>query len=200
MKKKLAIALVCILLVVGIVGGTLAWLTDTTPAVTNTFTTSGIDITLEETNVDGGDADANSYQMIPGWTIEKDPKVTVLANSEDCYLFVKVEKSKVFDDYMEFDMADGWTELESAAGPNFKVYYMIFDGTADSPVKGDAYSVLKNDEIQVLETVTEEMMESLNADIYPTLKITAYATQLMKDNDTEFLPKEAWDVLNPPAP
>nr|MDY5756504.1 hypothetical protein [Eubacteriales bacterium] len=87
-KKGLALVLALTLLVVGVVAGTLAWLTAKSDVVTNTFTTSDINITLEET--EGGTN--KEFKMIPGWTIEKDPKVTVVAGSEDCYLFVKVEE------------------------------------------------------------------------------------------------------------
>ena len=65
-KKSLALLLAIAIVVVGVVAGTVAWLTDRTAAVKNTFTTSDITIELKETT--GG-----TYKMIPGWTIEKDP-------------------------------------------------------------------------------------------------------------------------------
>ena len=84
-KKSLALLLAIAIVVVGVVAGTLAWLTDKTAPVTNTFTTSDIDIDLTETEAE--------YKMIPGWSIDKDPTVTVKAGSEACYLFVKLVKS-----------------------------------------------------------------------------------------------------------
>ena len=84
MNKKIIATVGACALCVGLgVAGTLAWLTDKTESVTNTFTTSNINITLTETT-------GSNYQMIPGFTITKDPKVTVSAGSEDCYLFVKL--------------------------------------------------------------------------------------------------------------
>ena len=65
------------------IGGTLAWLTDTTEPVTNTFTYGDINITLAETT--------EVYKMVPGNSISKDPSVTVESGSEACWLFVKVE-------------------------------------------------------------------------------------------------------------
>jgi len=183
--KKLAIALVCILLIGGIIGGTLAWLTDTTESVTNTFTTSGIDITLEETGATKeNDAYINSYQMIPGWTIEKDPVVTVKGGSEKCFLFVKLEKAGDFDDFMTYEMADGWTELETG------VYYRKVE-KSDTDQK---FPVIKDDTVTVKSEVTKEMMNGLNAEgaTQPTLTITAYATQLMQDNTHEFSAADAW--------
>ena len=107
MKKKIALLMACVMAFGIAVGGTLAWLTDTTEEVKNTFTQSDVDITLAETT-------GPSYKMVPGDTIAKDPKATVLADSEACWLFVKVVEStdKKFGDYMTYEMAAGWTKLE----------------------------------------------------------------------------------------
>ena len=107
MKKKIAISIVAVALVLCCaIGGTLAWLTDKTDPVTNTFTVGNINIELKETTSD--------YKMVPGNTIAKDPKVTVKANSEACYLFVKVTKSGNFDQFLTYAKADGWTQYEGA--------------------------------------------------------------------------------------
>ena len=99
MKKTKAIlmALCAVLLVAASVMGTLAYLTST-DTVTNTFTVGKVEITLDEadvnadgTPVQGADrVDANEYHLLPGHTYAKDPIVHVDADSEDCYLFVKV--------------------------------------------------------------------------------------------------------------
>lgn len=116
MKKRTLALLVALVLVVGcIIGGTLAWLTAKTDAVVNTFTTSDIDVTLTETE--------EEYKMVPGYTIHKDPKTTVVKGSEECYLFVKVEKSANFDSYMTYEMADGWTALEGVENKDNSDYY-----------------------------------------------------------------------------
>ena len=88
-SKVLSLVLAGTLIVSAGMFGTLAYLTDTTDEVVNTFTTSGIDIDLTETT-------GEDYKMVPGFTIAKDPTVMVEANSEDCYLFVKLEKSANF--------------------------------------------------------------------------------------------------------
>ena len=186
-KKSVALVLALALVVVCIVGGTLAWLTATTTPVVNTFTTSDINITLTET---GATNNAKSYQMIPGYTITKDPKVTVIAGSEECYLFVKLEKSTNFDSFMTYDMASGWMQLQdknNAAIPG--VYYRIVDTTG----MGTDYSVLKDDQVTVKDTVTKKMMNGLTTN--PTLTVTAYATQYMKNNTEHFEPYDAWDKV-----
>ena len=89
MKKKiLALTLVFALALALGIGGTVAWLTAQTDSVVNTFTVGDINITLAET---GTTNNAKNYTFVPGDTLAKDPKVTVTAGSEDCYLFVKVE-------------------------------------------------------------------------------------------------------------
>lgn len=180
-KKSLALLLAIALVVVGAVAGTVAWLTDKTPSVTNTFTTSDINIELKETK--------NNFQMIPGWNIEKDPKVTVKAGSEACYLFVKLEKSTNFDTFMTYEMADGWTALPEAPG----VFYReVAAATADT-----TFEVLKGNQVTVKDKVTKEQMNGLTADTYPTLTVTAYASQLYKNNTEKFTAAAAWDHIVP---
>ena len=177
MKKALFIMLSAALIVCATVAGTLAWLTDTTAPVVNTFTVGDINITLTESeNLD--------LKMVPGQPIEKDPKVTVKAGSEACWLFVKVVKSGNFDDFMTFEMADGWIALSGYAG----VYYRNVDATnADT-----GFDVLKDNKVMVLETVTKTMLEGAKTNA-PTLTFTAYAVQ--KDGIADAA--TAWGKVTP---
>ena len=166
MKKKAIIAITAVVLVLCCaVAGTIAWLTDVTDPVTNTFTYGDINIELAETT-------GETYKMVPGNTIAKDPKVTVKANSEACWLFVKVEKSTNFDDFMTYSMASGWTALDGQTG----VYYReVAASTTDT-----AFDVLAGNTVTVKDTVTKAMFKALTDVTRPTLKFTAYAVQ--KDN------------------
>ena len=94
-SKALLLTLCAVLLVTASMLGTMAYLTST-DEVKNTFTVGSVAITLDETDVDnsttGADRDrANSYKLLPGHEYKKDPTIHVDANSEDCFLFVKVE-------------------------------------------------------------------------------------------------------------
>ena len=164
MKKKILVACLCVALaVLTIAGTTLAYLTATTGPVTNTFTVGNIDITLTETTTD--------YKMVPGSTIAKDPKVTVKAGSEDCWLFVKVEKSTNLDSFIDYTIGSGWTALTGVDG----VYYREV-----SAVAADTdYAVLKDNRVTVKDTVTKPMMDAITkgTDTNPTLTFTAYAVQ-----------------------
>lgn len=184
--KPLLVAMAVVLLIGCIAGGTLAWLTSTTPEVTNTFSTSDIKITLAET------PDVE-YKMIPGWTIAKDPEVTVVDGSEDCWLFVKVEKSANFDSYMTFEIADGWTKLEGASTA-FDVYYRKVLST-DTTKK---FSVLKDDQVSVRTTVTMSDMATAKT-TQPTLTFQAAAVQLHKSNNLEFTAAEAYGQFEWPT-
>lgn len=183
-KKVLALVLAMVLVVVGVAAGTLAWLTAKSDTVTNTFTTSDIKVELTETN--------ETYKMIPGYDIHKDPKAKVVSGSEECFLFVKLEKSANFDDFMTYEMADGWTEL---TGENGVYYRKVQTADIDKP-----FGVLKDDKVTVKGEVTKAMMEGLSANTLPTLTITAYASQLHKDAATEFSAAEAWANVNPANP
>ncbi|MDO5323969.1 MAG: hypothetical protein Q4G06_08100 [Clostridia bacterium] len=170
-RIAMTVALVLVVALVS-VGGTIAWLTATTDPVTNTFTTSDINITLSE-------SENLNLKMVPGGTITKDPKVTVVAGSEDCWLFVKVEKSDNLASFITYDMAANWTLVPGETN----VYY--YTGTI---TQGTAISVLKNDQVTVNNSVTKDMMNSLTASNYPTLKFTAYACQQAHITD----PATAW--------
>ena len=203
MKKKTAALFLAMALVVGAtIGGTIAWLTATTTPVVNTFTTSDVDITLSEV-VDTDEDGKAEFQMVPGCTITKDPKVKVTADSEDCYVFVKVEKTSEFDNYIEYAMAPDWTQLENNGEKVDGVFYR----TVTTDEKGEDIPVIgyyKNgtfvpDKVLVKPTVTKVMMETINNDSskQPKLTFTAYAIQLKKDNSTDFGPYEAWQEINP---
>ena len=181
-KKGLALVLALTLLVVGVVAGTLAWLTAKSDVVTNTFTTSDIKVELKETT-------GTEYKMIPGYTITKNPKATVLAGSEECYLFVKLDKSTNFETYLTYEMDEGWTLVPGKTN----VYYREVR-TADI---GTAYSVLKGDKVTVKDTVTKDQMNALDGEsaAKPTLKITAYASQLHKNATETFSASEAWNNI-----
>ncbi len=178
MKKKTLISIIAVALVICVsIGGVLAYLTATTNEVVNTFTVGNINLDLTETT-------GNQYKMVPGQPITKDPKVTVKANSEESYVFVKVTKSTnaKFDDYMTYDIADGWTALTGGTG----VYYReVSATTADTD-----FQVIKGNTVTVKGTVTKDMMDSLSAETYPTLTFKAAAVQKAGLTVTQ-----AWDEV-----
>ena len=205
MKKKSLALLVALVLAIGcVIGGTLAWLTAETGAVVNTFSTSDIEVKLEETKgttVTGG----KEFKMIPGYELEKDPKAWVVAGSEDCYLFVKLDwanntytSGETAKSYLDWAIADGWEPVTSETN----VYYRTVTSAQMSSDNGatNAYPVLAGNKVTVNGEITKEQMNALDAEdaVKPTLTITAYASQLHKNATETFEPAEAWSNIENP--
>jgi len=174
-KRIILLGLALVFAVCLTIGGTVAWLMSKSDPVVNTFTYGDINITLNETDTNDGDNDpnTNNYEMIPGNEITKDPVVTVKANSVDNWLFVKLDKSANYDDFMTYTIADGWTKLADEDN----VYYReVSKSDTDQ-----TFHVIKDDKVTVLDTVTKAMLNALDADpqnaTYPTLTITSYSVQ-----------------------
>ena len=164
-SSRTFIAMLALVLVIGCaVGGTVAWLVSSTDPVVNTFTYGDINITLEETT-------GTSYKIIPGVDIEKDPKVTVKANSEACWLFVKVEEEGTFvAKKVTYSIADGWTKGDGTKIPANVYYREVSAVTANT----DFY-VLKDNKVSVREDLTKEEIKNITTQ--PKLTFTAYAVQ-----------------------
>lgn len=131
-KKNIAITGVAVSLaaVMLIGGGTFAYLKGETDPITNSFRTNQVQVSLEETT-------GNEYNIIPGTTQRKDPKVTV-NNTVDAYVFVEVADAT--EGLVRYAIADGWIPLDGV--PN--VYYRLVSAAQD--VK--EFSVLANDEVR----------------------------------------------------
>lgn len=206
-KKAMALVLVLGLATVGIVGGTMAWLTAEATEVKNVFTDSDINITLTETGLQNN---KNSYKMIPGHTITKDPKVTVAAESEDCWLFVKITESTTpdLDAYIAYAIADqhdattnpnGWQivqaendkgeivigrkVLKGAGAEGFNILGAGECGVSDT----ERYAWSAN-EVLTKPEVTKSMMDAIDdeTEAKPTLTFQAAAVQLYETQDKEF--------------
>lgn len=186
-NRRIALT-VCLMLVVMVasIGGTVAWLTAKTAPVVNTFTYGDINITLAETT-------GNSYKIIPGVDIEKDPKVTVKGGSEACYLFVKVDEAdwptvkeaNGTTKKVNYAIASDWTPMPNVAN----VYYReVSASEADQP-----FGILANDQVTVSANLTKTEVNDLKTK-QPKLTFTAYAVQLEGFEDK---PADAWAKVNP---
>ena len=113
LTKTLLLVLCAILLVAGSVLGTVAYLTSQDQVV-NTFTVGNVQIYLDEIDYDKSETapevgvtgrdKANEYHLLPGHEYDKDPTVTVKANSEECFVRMIMtinkqnELDKIFDE------------------------------------------------------------------------------------------------------
>ena len=186
-STKTLVALLSLVLLLGCsLGGTLAWLADSTDPVTNTFTVGDIDITLVETTTD--------YKIVPGVDIAKDPKVTVEGGSEACWLFVKVDEANwptfTEDDgttlKVKYTIAGGWTKL---TGVEDNVYYRQVSASTED----QTFPVLAGDTVTVSSTLTKGEVQGIGTgEDAPTLTFTAYAVQQEGVADAA----AAWKIAN----
>lgn len=136
-NKALLLSLCAVLLVATSVLGTMAYLTST-DSVENTFTVGSVAITLDEQDVDDSNRDGstddrdqvNTYHLLPGHTYIKDPIIHVDENSEDCWVFVKVENGiasyeasdSAYTPITRQIVANDWTALAGVSNVYYKEY------------------------------------------------------------------------------
>lgn len=160
------LALTLVLAAYWAVGGTAAWLAAKSDPIVSTFTFGDINITLKDE-----DSQEGQIKIIPGMDIKKALKVTVLADSVDCWLFVKVEQAGTFvDGKVTYSIDDGWTKGNGFQIPENVYYREVNTATTDS-----VFSVLKGDKITVSQTLTKAEIQNITDE--PRLTFTAYAVQ-----------------------
>ena len=156
----------------------MAWLTDKTEDVTNTFTVGDINIGLTETT-------GAEYPFVPGDTLAKDPKVTVTAGSEDCWLFIKVlDANNSIDDSNNNNKIVNWvvnTRIWTPVQDHPGFWYK----SVDKGTGADGFSVFTDlittdnyiGSVKISDKVTKEMVEEINDTTKPTIQVTAAAVQ-----------------------
>ena len=187
-NKTVAILLALVLAIGCAVGGTLAWLISKTEPVVNTFTYGDINIDLYEHEYNAREnkletkkvTEVGNYKIIPGVDLPKDPTVEVKANSEACWLFVKVEEQGTFvANKVTYGIAADWTKGDGTKIPE-NVYYREVNAAAAKA--GESYYILKgnttyaNGVVTVSENLTKDEVDQLKGK-NPTLTFKAYAVQ-----------------------
>jgi len=183
-RALLALSLVLVTMLVA-VGGTIAWLTDYTTPVTNTFSVGDIEITLQEHEYDDTKNELKdtttttgneNYKIVPGVDLPKDPYVTVAATSEACWLFVKIEETDwsnhltyTLDKTTQPGATTAWAELADNPG----VYFIKVDATGENPAN---FNILAKDEKGNSITVSNQIKKDEITGT-PKLTFTAYACQ-----------------------
>ena len=149
MNKKKTILAAVVLLLVFVVGGAIAYFTDT-DTKTNTFTIGNVDITLTEPNWSTTDSNSNNVpdaaeNLMPGQSVAKDPTINNVSTKNPAYVFAKVEvpcttvtSPATPEEMFTYTVNTGWTELSTAAvactsgGTATHVYYYGSNGTLTS--------------------------------------------------------------------
>ena len=153
MKKIVATGSALALTAAVAVGGTLAYLTDNTAEVKNTFTYSkaeqdiALDLNEHKLNADGTTVGSevvkkNDYTVLPGVEVEKDPYLT-LTTKNPSYIYVEVKNNAagVVESINETEgvvfggEGSEWTLLSGVTGPNGgQVYYWNDSATSGTTV------------------------------------------------------------------
>ena len=192
MKKGFILALAMVMAACVSIGVTLAYLFVETPSVVNTFKYGDINIELWENDyvLSTNSLDSNTkvtsesdYKLIPGNSMPKNPTVTVKANSEACWLFVKIEESENFESFMTYGIAKGWNALPGVED----VFYC--EGSATTVDKD--YAILADNKVNVKDSVLKTELNALTEATYPKLTFTAYAVQKANVNTVV----EAWALV-----
>lgn len=200
-KKIAAILLAVVLLVGGAIGGTLAWLTAESEAVTNTFTVGNIEIDLKEhelkadgtLDTNNAVTENNNYKIVPGGTQPKDPFVTVESGSEKCYVYVCITNDLVIgtDVVGTYNINEfSWTEVKAEGNKTLYRFNEIVDAaTADETRQ--VFSKVTYDGAKI----TADNIQSLKD---KTITVQAYAHQ--SDNTTQDVADAAATALFFPTP
>lgn len=207
-NKALLLTLCAVLLVTASVFGTMAYLTDQ-EAVVNTFSIGSISLDMDEADVkpdgtadtDNEDNDQlnerdrvkeNTYHLLPGHEYTKDPTIYITANSEDAWVFVKVENDiaayeSTADNYTSIEeqiQNNGWTVLDATNYPG--VYYR-------SHTKAGTETTYKVFQGFTIDANANNVDGWANINTTDTLvNVTGYAVQTDGFEDN---PAGAWDVV-----
>ena len=212
MNKKKTIIAAVVLLAVLVVGGAIAYFTDT-ESKTNTFTIGNVDITLTE---DGWDAlaDTNNNElpdvaedMMPGESVTKDPTINNVSTKNPAFVFAKVEvpcttivaPATTSEEIFTYTPNAGWTELSTAAGACTSggtathVYYYGTGGTLTALAKAADASTPTSTTNPVFSSVTLRSTlkgnEGLNGN--KNIVVTGYGIQT--EGLTSVTPADVWN-------
>jgi predicted ribosomally synthesized peptide with SipW-like signal peptide len=180
-KNKKLFVLVALFLAVFAVGGTLAYLTDTSESATNTFKFGAVDITLSEPSWNA----TTAGDIVPGQSVAKDPTVKVETDSKNAFVFVKVtiprgtaggNTADLFT--VNTPLGSGWTDVTSSITGLQAGEYVYAYGTASAMT-----SVAKNTTLPAVfssVTANANLTESEIADLSnrsADIVVNAYAIQ-----------------------
>lgn len=202
MKNKFSTKAVALVLAGGLlagatVGGTLAWLMDTTSAVTNTFVVGDINIELDESKLlDTGVLETaervysnDDYKILPGNNQPKDPVVTVNAGSEACWLFVEVTEKYNYakNDAGYINSAKkiiNWTPNTTPEGPGDGAWKLL-TSSSNAPADEVTYVYYINQAALTGEGASNKQYYVLSGSTYTTGEVY-YNSQLTKEELDKF--------------
>lgn len=179
-QKAIIVSLLLAVIAAMTISPTLSWLSDTSDSVVNTFAGGAISIKLDEALVDtngktveGDNAQRvleNSYKYIPGAVLDKDPTVTVLKGSEECYVFMCVDNE--LNDFFTINYdTTSWLKVASNGNKTVYIYKSSINAlmTDNDVVLNPIFTT-----ITVSQDLTSQDVEEIGQ---KTVTATAYAVQ-----------------------
>lgn len=177
-KSVFAISLaVVVAMMIAVGGGTIAYLKGSTEDEVNAFQTNKVMVELTETT-------GNDYNIIPGTSQAKDPKVTV-DNTVDSYVYVEVTDQT--EGLVTYTIAEGWTKLEGYDN----VYYR--EVAKDAEVK--EYPVLKDNIVSYGADIENSDMLDESGNLKEGIVLTFHACAIQKEPFDN--PKDAYEEMLP---
>ncbi len=175
--QKLKLSCVMILVIAMLtVSPTLAWLSAGTEPVVNYFSGGDIAIKLDEAPVDvdgkrtdGDRVQENRYKYTAGAALDKDPTVTVLKGSEDCYVYVCVE-NQLPEALFTLDIDEAvWIPVAQSGDCTIYRYYAVVEYSTQDQALTPVFTA-----VTVSAALTSADVKELGA---RTLTVTAFAIQ-----------------------
>lgn len=215
---KAIVALVALVMILAIgIGGTLAYLTDNTEEVKNTFVVGSIgDLSVAETgaeNVQGSEDKQQQFVIVPGVDLKKDPTVTYTPYAGDeyqdlnAYVFVEIKATGWEENDGAYDVNDvvswsvnktDWTEL--SVNGDTAVYYHLYEVPGEGedeidsvvlPVMATLSGAANGETINVETSITMNDIDDVAA-AAGNIVIKAYAIQQGSFADAA----AAWAAVN----
>lgn len=220
MNKKKTILAAVVLLLVFVVGGAIAYFTDTDSA-TNTFTIGNVDIDLVETawdalpDEDGDHIPDAAEDMMPGEFVTKDPVIRNLSTKNPAYVFAKLEvpcskevtnpTALSAEELFTYSINTAWSELSTAAvactdsGTATHVYYYGTSGSltplakaANESTPTAAPALFVDNKVTLRGTLVSAQIPSPT--VAKNIVVTGYGIQT--EGLTSTAPADVWGYLN----
>jgi predicted ribosomally synthesized peptide with SipW-like signal peptide len=215
MNKKKTVLAAAILLFMFIIGGAIAYFTDTDQK-TDAFTIGSVDITLTE---DGWDAlpDTNdndipdvAEDMMPGESATKDPLINNVSTKNDAYVFAKVEvpcttivaPATTSEELFTYTTNAGWTELSTAAvactsgGTATHVYYYGTNGTLTTLAKAASSTTPTSTSNPLFSTISLRSTLKGNEGLTGQKQVVVTGYGIQTEGLTSTAPADVWANFN----
>ncbi|MCD8025524.1 MAG: hypothetical protein LUF33_00950 [Clostridiales bacterium] len=118
-KRIITIAASLVIIAALTVGSTIAWLSDKSDTIVNTFNGQSITVIVEESPVDdsgkittGSKTTGNDYTFVAGSVLDKDPTATVKKGSAKSYVYLYIDNNLASYTTLNIDETN-WALVES---------------------------------------------------------------------------------------